>query len=45
MNKLKYAERMRIGMEAVKVKMEDISVRKNTLEDVFIDITGRRLRD
>jgi ABC-2 type transport system ATP-binding protein len=32
-------------MEAVKVKMEDISVRKNTLEDVFIDITGRRLRD
>lgn len=32
-------------MDAVKVKMEDISVRKNTLEDVFIDITGRRLRD
>ncbi|MFW9989139.1 MAG: ABC transporter ATP-binding protein [Candidatus Odinarchaeota archaeon] len=32
-------------MDAVKVKMEDISVRKNTLEDVFIDLTGRRLRD
>ena len=32
-------------MEVVKVKMEDISVRKNTLEDVFIDLTGRRLRD
>ncbi len=32
-------------MEVIKVKMEDISVRKNTLEDVFIDITGRRLRD
>ncbi|MFX1464723.1 MAG: ABC transporter ATP-binding protein, partial [Promethearchaeota archaeon] len=32
-------------MDVVKVKMEDISVRKNTLEDVFIDITGRRLRD
>ena len=32
-------------MEVIKVKMEDLSVRKNTLEDVFIDITGRRLRD
>ncbi|MFX0029877.1 MAG: ABC transporter ATP-binding protein [Candidatus Hermodarchaeota archaeon] len=32
-------------MDTVKVKMEDISVRKNTLEDVFIDLTGRRLRD
>jgi ABC-2 type transport system ATP-binding protein len=32
-------------MEVVGVKMEDISVRKNTLEDVFIDLTGRRLRD
>ena len=32
-------------MDVVKVKMEDISVRKNTLEDVFIDLTGRRLRD
>ncbi len=32
-------------MDMVKVKMEDISVRKNTLEDVFIDLTGRRLRD
>ncbi len=32
-------------MDVVKVKMEDISVHKNTLEDVFIDLTGRRLRD
>ena len=32
-------------MDAIGVKMEDISVRKNTLEDVFIDLTGRRLRD
>ncbi|MFX0082467.1 MAG: ABC transporter ATP-binding protein [Candidatus Hodarchaeota archaeon] len=32
-------------MDTIKVKMEDISVRKNTLEDVFIDLTGRRLRD
>ena len=32
-------------MDVIKVKMEEISVRKNTLEDVFIDLTGRRLRD
>ncbi|MBD3340260.1 MAG: ATP-binding cassette domain-containing protein [Candidatus Lokiarchaeota archaeon] len=32
-------------MEAVEVQMLDISIRKNTLEDVFIDLTGRRLRD
>ncbi|MBA7567141.1 Daunorubicin/doxorubicin resistance ATP-binding protein DrrA [subsurface metagenome] len=32
-------------MDVVKVEMEDISVRTNTLEDVFIDLTGRRLRD
>jgi len=32
-------------MDTIKVKMEDISIRKNTLEDVFIDLTGRRLRD
>ncbi|MFX1573611.1 MAG: ABC transporter ATP-binding protein [Promethearchaeota archaeon] len=32
-------------MDKVVVRMEDISVRKNTLEDVFIDLTGRRLRD
>jgi ABC-2 type transport system ATP-binding protein len=32
-------------MDTIKVKMEDIAVRKNTLEDVFIDLTGRRLRD
>lgn len=32
-------------IDAVKVKMLDISIRKNTLEDVFLDLTGRRLRD
>ncbi|MFX0014489.1 MAG: ABC transporter ATP-binding protein [Promethearchaeota archaeon] len=32
-------------MDVVKVEMKDISVRENTLEDVFIDITGRRLRN
>jgi ABC-2 type transport system ATP-binding protein len=32
-------------MDAVQVKMLDISIRNNTLEDVFIDLTGRRLRD
>ena len=32
-------------IDAVEVKMLDISIRKNTLEDVFIDLTGRRLRD
>jgi hypothetical protein len=32
-------------METIEVKMEDLKVRKNTLEDVFIDLTGRRLRD
>jgi ABC-2 type transport system ATP-binding protein len=32
-------------MDTIKVKMEDIAVRKNTLEDVFIDLTGKRLRD
>lgn len=32
-------------MDAVEVKMLDISIRKNTLEDVFLDLTGRRLRD
>ncbi len=32
-------------MDTIKVRMEDIAVRKNTLEDVFIDLTGRRLRD
>ncbi|MFX1278473.1 MAG: ABC transporter ATP-binding protein [Promethearchaeota archaeon] len=32
-------------IDAVKEKMLDISIRKNTLEDVFIDLTGRRLRD
>jgi ABC-2 type transport system ATP-binding protein len=32
-------------MDAVEVNMRDISVRENTLEDVFIDLTGRRLRN
>jgi len=32
-------------MEVVKVRMLDISIRENTLADVFIDLTGRRLRD
>jgi ABC-2 type transport system ATP-binding protein len=32
-------------MDAVQVEMKDISVRNNTLEDVFIDLTGRRLRN
>ncbi|MHA2305948.1 MAG: ABC transporter ATP-binding protein [Candidatus Hodarchaeales archaeon] len=32
-------------MDVVKVEMRDISVRANTLEDVFIDLTGRRLRN
>ncbi|UCE14559.1 MAG: ATP-binding cassette domain-containing protein [Candidatus Heimdallarchaeota archaeon] len=32
-------------MDVIKVEMRDISVRENTLEDVFIDITGRRLRN
>ena len=32
-------------IDAVAVKLLDISIRKNTLEDVFIDLTGRRLRD
>ncbi len=32
-------------MDAVRVEMYDISVRANTLEDVFIDLTGRRLRN
>ncbi len=32
-------------MDVLEVKMEDMKIRKNTLEDVFLDITGRRLRD
>ena len=32
-------------MDIVKVRMLDISIRENTLADVFIDLTGRRLRD
>ena len=32
-------------IDAVQVQMLDISIRKNTLEDVFLDLTGRRLRN
>ena len=32
-------------MDASQEKLLDISIRKNTLEDVFIDLTGRRLRE
>ncbi|MHA1149534.1 MAG: ATP-binding cassette domain-containing protein [Promethearchaeota archaeon] len=32
-------------IDTVQVKMLDISIRKNTLEDVFLDLTGRRLRE
>ena len=32
-------------MDTVQVKMLDIAIRKNTLEDVIINLTGRRLRD
>ena len=32
-------------MDVVKVEMKDLSVHENSLEDVFIDLTGRRLRD
>ncbi|MCF2141010.1 MAG: ATP-binding cassette domain-containing protein [Candidatus Lokiarchaeota archaeon] len=28
-----------------KIKMQDLVIRQNTLEDVFIDLTGRNLRD
>jgi hypothetical protein len=27
------------------IKTEDIKIRKKTLEDVFISLTGRRLRE
>lgn len=32
-------------MDVVQVKMLDISIRRNSLEDVFINLTGRSLRD
>ncbi|MFX1275372.1 MAG: ABC transporter ATP-binding protein [Promethearchaeota archaeon] len=32
-------------MDAVQVKMLDITIRRNSLEDVFINLTGRSLRD
>jgi len=33
------------GIEEVGARMADLSVRQNTLEDVFIDLTGTRLRE
>ncbi len=32
-------------VEKLNVRVVDISVRQNTLEDVFIDITGTGLRE
>ncbi|MFX1398807.1 MAG: ABC transporter ATP-binding protein [Promethearchaeota archaeon] len=32
-------------MDAIQVKMHEISIRNNTLENVFLYLTGRRLRD
>jgi len=31
-------------LQQAQVEIQDISIRKKTLEDVFIDLTGRRLR-
>jgi len=32
-------------LQQAQVEIQDISIRKKTLEDVFIDLTGRRLRE
>ena len=45
LNALDGLRRINEILDTVEVKMLDISIRKNTLEDVFIDLTGRRLRD
>ncbi len=45
LNGLDGLRRINEVIDAVEVKMLDISIRKNTLEDVFIDLTGRRLRE
>ena len=45
LNGLDGLRRINEVIDAVAVKMLDISIRKNTLEDVFIDLTGRRLRE
>ncbi len=45
LNGLDGLRRINEVIDAVSVKMLDISIRKNTLEDVIIDLTGRRLRE
>ncbi|MFX1322130.1 MAG: ABC transporter ATP-binding protein [Promethearchaeota archaeon] len=45
LNALDGLRRINEILDTVEVKMLDISIRNNTLEDVFIDLTGRRLRD
>ncbi len=45
LNGLDSLRRISEVIDAVQVKMLDISIRKNTLEDVFLDLTGRRLRE
>ena len=37
--------RIMATIESSGVRIQDLSVRQNTLEDVFIDLTGTRLRD
>ncbi len=45
LNGLNGLRRISTIMETVGAKMLDISIRENTLEDVFIDLTGRKLRE
>lgn len=45
LNGLDGLRRISAIIDTVQEKMYDISIRKNTLEDVFLDLTGRRLRD
>jgi len=45
LNALDGLRRINEILDTVEVKMLDISIRNNTLEDIFIDLTGRRLRD
>jgi ABC-2 type transport system ATP-binding protein len=45
LNALDGLRRINEILDTVQEKMLDISIRNNTLEDVFIDLTGRRLRD
>lgn len=39
------ARRISEIMDVIKTKMYDISIRNNSLEEVFLQLTGRRLRD